>query len=108
MGMDQKVNFPPEQAPTWPALVEFCAKKNVPLQTRMIDGELAFPDETPPDNWREVRVGVSGGMITLRRDPDGITLVIWGNADADTREAWHAMAKALAELTGGSVRTTGA
>ena len=75
---------------------------------RMIDGELAFPDETPPDNWREVRVAVSGGMITLRRESDGITLVIWGNADAGTREAWHALAQALAALAGGSERTTGA
>ncbi len=107
MGMDQKIIFPPEKTPTWPALVDLLAKKNLPLQMRMIDGELAFPAETPPENWRELRVAVGGGMITLRRDPDGITLVIWGNADAGTREAWHALAQALADVSGGSV-TTGA
>jgi hypothetical protein len=104
MGMDQKVIFPPEKTPSWPALVESFAQKGLPLQMRMIDGELAFPDEAPPENWREVRVAVGGGMITLRRESDGITLVIWGNADIGTREAWHAMAQALATLTGGSVR----
>jgi hypothetical protein len=103
MGMDQKVIFPQEKTPTWPALAELLAGKNFPLQMRMIDGELAFPDETPPENWRELRVGGPGGMITLRRDADGITLVTWGNADANMRQAWNALAWALAHLTGGAI-----
>jgi hypothetical protein len=103
MGMDQKVIFPAEKTPTWPALAELLAGKNLPLQMRMIDGELAFPDEAPPENWRELRVGAKSGMITLRRDADGITLVTWGNADANTRQAWNALAWALAHLTGGTI-----
>jgi hypothetical protein len=103
MGMDQKVIFPAEKTPTWPALAELLAGKNLPLQMRMIDGELAFPDEAPPDNWRELRVGGSGGMITLRRDADGITLVTWGNADANMRQTWNALAWAVAHLTGGTI-----
>jgi hypothetical protein len=103
MGMDQKVTFALEKTPTWPALAGLLAGKNFPLQVRMIDGELAFPDETPPENWRELRVGAKGGMITLRRDSDGITLVTWGNADADTRQAWNALAWAVAHLTDGVI-----
>ncbi len=103
MGMDQKVIFPPEKTPTWPALAQLLAAKNFPLQMRMIDGELAFPDETPPENWRELRVGAKGGMITLRRDADGITLVTWGNADADMRQAWNALAWAVAHLSAGTI-----
>jgi hypothetical protein len=100
MGMDQKIVFPPEKLPPWPQLVDHCAKHNVPLQMRMIDGELAFPDETPPHDWRELRVGAPAGMITLKRDADGITLVIWGNADEALRRDWNALAAALRELTG--------
>lgn len=99
MGMDQKITFPPEKMPSWPAIVEAVAMSGVRLELRMIDGELAFPDETPPQNWRELRVAAKGGMITLRRDPDGITLVIWGNADANTRQASEAIASALVTLT---------
>jgi hypothetical protein len=106
MGMDQKVIFPTEKTPTWPALQSFFAAKDVALQLRMIDGELAFPDETPPDAWRELRIGTSSGMITLRRDPDGITLVTWGNADQAMRQAWNALTWGIAHLSGGSVNGT--
>lgn len=105
MGMDQKVIFPSDNAPTWPALQAFFAAKNYPLQLRMIDGELAFPDETPPDAWRELRVGTPSGMITLRREADGITIVIWGNADASLRQAWKELTWAIAHLSGGRVQT---
>jgi hypothetical protein len=106
MGMDQIVAFPAEKSPAWPALVELLAKKSFPLQLRMIDGELAFPDETPPENWRELRVGTPGGMITLRRTADGITLTTWGNADANMRQAWNALVWAVAHLSGGKVHTS--
>ena len=103
MGMDQKVVFPPDKTPTWPQLAGLLAQKGVPLQMRMIEGELAFPDETPPETWRELRVGTSAGMVTLRREPDGITLVIWGNADAGMRQTWNALAWAIARLTDGTI-----
>jgi hypothetical protein len=99
MGMDQKITFSPAKMPTWPALCELMAQKKCPLQMRMIDGELAFPDEQPPETWRELRVGASAGMITLRREADGITLVIWGNADEKLRTNCNTLASALAELT---------
>jgi hypothetical protein len=99
MGMDQKITFPPEKLPTWSALCESMAQKNCPLQMRMIDGDLAFPDEQPPDTWRELRVATAAGMITLRREPDGITFVIWGNADEKLRRDCDTLALAFAELT---------
>ena len=103
MGMDQKVCFPPEKTPTWKQLADLMAQRGLPLQMRMIDGELAFPDEAPPDSWRELRVGTSAGMITLRCEADGITLVIWGNADEPMRQAWNELARALADLSGGTI-----
>ena len=105
MGMDQKVDFPPDKTPSWPTLAGFLAQKKLPLQLRMIDGELAFPDETPPDSWRELRVSAPAGMITLRREVDGVTLVIWGNADLAMRQNWNALTWALAHLTDGTIHT---
>jgi len=101
MGMDQKVLFAPEKKPTWPQLAQLLASRTLPVELRMIDGELAFPDETPPDTWRELRVGTPAGMITLRREPDGITLVIWGNADQKLLRDWNTLAAALRELADG-------
>ncbi len=71
----------------------------------MIDGQLAFPDEEPAADWQDLRVGTSSGMVTLRREPDGIRLVIWGNADAGMRQAWNAVTWAVAMLSGGCVES---
>jgi hypothetical protein len=44
----------------------------------MIDGELAFPDEEPPEDWRELRIGTPEGMmVTIRRERDRVVLVVW-------------------------------
>lgn len=103
MGMNQKIAFVAEKTPAWSALVEWLAARRCPIDLRMIDGELSYPDETPPENWREVRFGTPAGMITMRRDSEGITLVIWGNADDKLQTVTNEVAKAIAELTGGSI-----
>ncbi len=104
MGMDQTVSFsgPP---PSWEAVRDLLARRGYAVQMRMIDGQLAFPDEAPPEGWRELRVGTPGGMVTLRREPGQMVLVVWGNADAGLRRAWNALAWAVAEAGGGRVLT---
>ena len=104
MGMDQTVSFsgPP---PSWGAVRDLLAAHGYPVPMRMIDGQLAFPDELPPEGWRELRVGTPGGMVTVRREPGQMVLVVWGNADAGLRQAWNALAWALAETGGGRVQT---
>jgi hypothetical protein len=72
---------------------------------RMIDGELSFPDETPPEDWSELRVGTPQGMVTVRREPGELVFVTWGNADAAMIEAWNALTWAYAEAGGGEVVT---
>jgi hypothetical protein len=103
MGMDQKVVFPPENMPAWTQYADTLAQHKYPVQLRMIDGELALPDETPPHDWKELRVGTAAGMITLRREPDGVTFVVWGNADDKLRQGWNALTWALGHLTGGGI-----
>ena len=53
MGMEHAVTFPAGSPPSWPAARYLLASHGFPVQVRMINGELAFPDEEPPENWRE-------------------------------------------------------
>jgi hypothetical protein len=103
MGMDQKVVFPPQDIPAWTQFADTLAQHKCPVQLRMIDGELALPLETPPHDWKELRVGTAAGMVTLRRDANGVTLVVWGNADDKLTQAWNALTWALGHLTGGGI-----
>ena len=103
MGMEQKVVLPAGQTPVWPKLADHCVAQSFPLKVMMIDGELAFPDETPGDAWREVRVGTAHGMVTLRRAEDGVHLVTWGNAEGPVRAAWETLARLVAEAFEGTV-----
>ena len=45
--MDQKITFTHNKMPAWSQFADACARHKAPLQMRMIDGELALPDETP-------------------------------------------------------------
>jgi hypothetical protein len=105
MGMEQAVTFAGGRVPAWGAVRDLLAGRDYPAQTRMIDGELAFPDEEPPEPWRELRVGTPGGMVTLRREPDRVVCVTWGNAEGDLLRAWNALTWAVAEAGGGRVES---
>ncbi len=107
MGMDQTVSFAGKPVPSWSAVRGLLQEKGFPLQMRMIDGQLAFPTEEPPEVWSELRVGTPQGMIAVRRGEDQVTVVTWGNADLAMRQAWNALAWAFAEAGGGLVLTPG-
>ena len=102
MGLDQRVGFRGAVA-SWAAVSDLLGRRHFPVQVRMIDGELALPDETPSDSWRELRVGTPQGMVTVRRDKHEVVLVTWGNADAALLQAWNALTWAFAEAGGGQV-----
>jgi hypothetical protein len=103
--MDLKIACLPERLPTWPRIREHLTGHGVAVEMRMIDGDLAFPDEEPPASWRELRVGTAAGMITLRREPDGVRLVIWGNAEPALVQSRDAIARTLVTLTQGQLET---
>jgi hypothetical protein len=103
MGLEQTVTIPDGAALPWAALVERLAVHGFPVHLRMIDGLPAFPDEQPPDDWRELRAGTPAGMVTLRRTPAGVGVVVWGNADAALQAAANALVWATADVTGGAV-----
>lgn len=103
MGMDLTVDYPSGNLPSWTVARELLATAGFAVQVKMIDGQLAFPDEEPPESWQELRVGTPHGMVTLRRGRDRIVCVIWGNADAALVQAWHALAWACAASGDGQV-----
>ena len=82
MGMDQTVAFGAGGCPAWSAVADVLARRGLAVSLAMIDGELSFPDETPTATWRELRVKMAGGMVTVIREATGVKLVVWGNADA--------------------------
>src|SRR5262249_271016 len=94
MGMSQTIACP-DGVPCWPTVRDRLAARGIPAQMRMIDGQLAFPDEEPPADWRELRIGTPDGMVTVRRGEGGVTVVTWGNADAAMQGAWNAVAAAF-------------
>jgi hypothetical protein len=103
MGQERVVTFAGGAVPPWQNVGELLTRSGFPVQMRMIDGQLAFPDEQPPESWSELRVGTAQGMVTIRREADRVRLVTWGNADAAMVQAWNALAWAFAEAGGGQV-----
>ena len=105
MGIEQSISFANNALPSWVALKGFLDQHGYPISLRMIDGELAFPDEVPPNAWSELRVGTPAGMVTMRRDKDRLVLVTWGNADAALLQAWNGLVWAAAELGDGRIES---
>ena len=56
------------------ALDQFAPKGSL----RMADGLLTFPEEEPSPDWRELRVALPSGMVTLKRTKNGLDLITWG------------------------------
>jgi uncharacterized membrane protein YfcA len=107
MGMEQIVTYANGKPPTWPAVRDLLATRGFAVQLRMIDGELSLPDEEPPPDWHELRLGTPLGMVTVRREAERVEFVTWGNADAALQQAWNALTWAFAAAGGGQVQTPG-
>jgi hypothetical protein len=103
MGIDRRIGFAPRKLPTFEAVRDRLAKSGFPVQVRMMDGQLAFPDEIPPEYWHELRLGTPQGMITVRREGDDITCVTWGNADRLLLQGWNAVTWAFAVAGDGTI-----
>ncbi len=94
MGMERVVTFA-EPGPQWPVIRERLTTAGHTVQMRMIDNMPAFPDEEPEPGWKELRVTLGHGMLTLRRQPGAIHIIIWGNADEATQRDQEAIARSL-------------
>ncbi len=102
MGMERIITYS-DAAPSWQAIKQEATAGGLTLVVRMIDNLPAFPDEVPEDGWKELRVGVSSGMITLRQQPGRMSLVVWGNADNALQADSDRLAQACARAANGTV-----
>ncbi len=102
MGMSILIEFP-KSPPPWSMIKEGLFAKGVTPEMRMIDGELSYPDEEPPETWQELRISLSGGMISLRKGDHSLECVVWGNADPTLRENWRLLAEVCAEVGQGKI-----
>ena len=104
MGMERIIELPAGGVPAWATIREQLHRVGEVAVLRMIDGLPAFPDEIPEPGWKELRVGLSAGMVTLRTAPQGLLCVVWGNADPSLRTSWDKLCWAAAAV-GGTVQT---
>ena len=89
MGMQYDVTFAAE-VPSFESVQAALAGRDITLQMRMIDGQLAAPSELPPEHWQEIRVAIARNMLTVRRGRNSVSGGAWGKADGEIADAWHA------------------
>ena len=82
MGLERTVHFQSGIVPDWKSVAAKFGELGIVPVLRMIDGQLAFPDEQPEASWSELRIGLPDGMVTLRREGASVRCLVWGNADA--------------------------
>jgi hypothetical protein len=79
-------------------LIDRLAAAGLPTTLAMVDKVLQGPGATLPATWRDVRLRTPAGMVTLRRVPSGIAVVVFGNADDPLRAAQRTIAETLLTL----------
>lgn len=102
MGVERVVRHEPAADLDWSAVAARLREVGESPVVRMIDGLPAFPDEVPEAGWRELRVGLAGGMVTVRRHPDRVSVVTWGTADPALQQSADRLVAAVAAASGGA------
>jgi hypothetical protein len=69
----------------------------------MIDGLPAFPDEQPESDVRELRIALSGGMMTIHRQPHAVRIVTWGTGDEALNRSWNLLVWSYAQAGTGAI-----
>lgn len=87
--------FAENRAPDLAAALARLAESGLPCQVMMVDGELRLPTLPPPATWQDVRLRTPAGTVALKRRPDGVALVVFGNAGADLLEVCRRIAEAI-------------
>jgi hypothetical protein len=80
--------------PLGPVLAALAAA-GVSATVAMVDGVLRAPGARLPDEWRDVRLRTPVGMVTLKRHPTGIAVVVFGNAEPALQDAQRKVAECL-------------
>ena len=94
MGLERIIPLPAGTVLAWERICSSLREAGEVPVVRMIDGLPAFPDETPAEDWKELRLGLSGGMVTLRRTASEISCICWGTDDADLKRSFEKVIRA--------------
>ncbi len=104
MGLQRTISFETDSRPSWESVQSaFAAVSERPV-VRMIDNLPAFPEEIPELGWRELRISLSGGMVTIRCTPDSWDCVIWGTGEPALMRSWNLACWAIATAGQGSIQ----
>ncbi|HEY7141116.1 MAG TPA: hypothetical protein VIE44_13510 [Methylomirabilota bacterium] len=79
-------------------LLNALAAAGLPSALAMVDNVLQGPGAAPPAAWRDARLRTPAGVVTLRRVPSGVAVVVFGNADDALRAAQRTVAETLLTL----------
>jgi len=80
------------------ALLDQLSAAGLPSALAMVDNVLQGPGAIPPAIWRDARIRTPAGVVTLRRVPSGVAVVVFGNADDALRAAQRTIAETLLAL----------
>jgi hypothetical protein len=76
-------------------LLDRLTAAGLPSTLAMVDNVLQGPGATPPAAWRDARLRTPAGVVTLRRVPSGVAVVVFGNADEPLQAAQRTIAETL-------------
>jgi len=93
MGLDVHVSL--ATPPSLAELLGRLAAAGTPATVIMVDGALCAPTAPPPAAFRDARLKLAAGTVTVRVVPGGVAVVVFGNADAALLAARDAVARAL-------------
>src|SRR5207247_8572760 len=79
MGQELRVGWKSGPCPLAPVL-EKLAGEGLPTIIVLLEGNLQAPHTPPPTELREARLTCQAGLTTLRRETDGISVKIFGDA----------------------------
>ena len=80
------------------AFLDRLGAAGLPTALAMVDNVLQGPGAIPPTVWRDARLRTPAGVVTLRRVPSGVAVVVFGNADEPLRAAQRTIAETLLAL----------
>jgi hypothetical protein len=93
--MGMTIQVPGRGTPSLSQLLEKLAQANLPSSIIMIDNQLVSPKVPPPTTWRDVRLKTPAGTVSLKLEPAGVSVTVFGNADEKLVAAQQAIADAL-------------
>lgn len=104
MGVERTISHEPDLLPDWAVVSDLLVANGETATVRMIDGMPAFPDEIPDATWHELRVGMTGGMVKVKRRVGQLICVTWGTGEPALVRSWNLLNYCLTKATSGTIQ----